>query len=213
MKKSIQRFKESDNRTMMRLRTVGIIATPFIGYYFIDKKLSTEYPGYPLSNLPKESQVPVLTKKNGGVYYPYFDIYKTTVKSNSIDDINLKFLSTPGIVNIVTNDSKTSIINSKILQTKDSKNSKSTILKWQWNPTFQIVNFFEKASSYGYPWRMMNGGIHEILITKKSQDEYDVWFSTVHEYNDKRDGKLIPNWVQSLHRNYARLLLYLATKQ
>lgn len=197
---------------MVKFRTVGIIATPILGYYFIDQKLSSKYPDFPLSQLPKESQVTNLTKRNNNKYYPYFDIYKTSVKANSIDQVNLKFLSTPGISNIITNDSKTSTIQSQILKTTDTKNSKSTIIKWGWNPSFQIVPFFEKISNYGYPWRMMNGGIHEILIIKKSIDEYDIWFSTIHEYNDKRDGKLIPNWVQSLHRNYARIILYLATK-
>lgn len=200
----------------MKLRTFVIIASPFVGYYYVDQKLSAKYPDIPLSQLPSDSKLKQFMKpKSSKQYFAYSDIYKTTVKSESLDQLNLKFLSTPGISNLVSNESKTAPLQSQVLKTFDSKNSKSTILEWHWSSNSGIVPFFETLSSYGYPWRMMNGGLHEILI-KKSQsnpDEFDVWFSTTHEYNDKRDGKLIPNWVQSLHRNYARVLLYLATEK
>lgn len=200
----------------MKLRTIVVIATPFVGYYYVDQQLSTKYPDIPLSQLPSDSKLKQFMKpKTSKQYFAYSDIYKTTTKGESLDQVNMKFLSTPGISTLISNDSKSATLESQVVKSFDSKNSKSTIMEWHWNKNSGIVPFFETLSSYGYPWRMMNGGLHEILI-KKSQnnpDEFEVWFSTTHEYNDSRDGKVIPKWVQSLHRNYARVLLYLATEK
>lgn len=207
----------------MKFRTFAFIATPFIGYYYIDTKLSSMYPDIPLSQLPKNSKLKNYMqnsiKKSNEKYFAYSDIYKTTIESNSIEEINDNFLTTPGISNLVNNRVSSSAFESKIVDIFDEpkKGYKSTLIEWSWCSNLGIVSFFEKLSKYGYPWRIMNGGLHEIYIEKSKNsnksDEYDVWFSTTHEYNNHRDGKLIPEWVQSLHRNYARMLLYLATQK
>ncbi|CCH46561.1 hypothetical protein BN7_6154 [Wickerhamomyces ciferrii] len=211
----------------MKSRTFISITIPFIGYYFINKELSKKYPDFPKNQLPKESKLQNYIQRSNDKYFAYTDIFKTQVHSNSIDEVSTKFLNSPGISNLIvesnsinTNDntittSPSTILNSQIIKTIQSKNAHSTIISWYWNPNYSIVSFFEKLSSYGYPWRLMNGGIHEILLVKSKEQDgiIDIYFSTAHQYNDKRDGKLIPNWVQSLHRNYARIILYLATKE
>jgi hypothetical protein len=75
------------------------------------------------------------------------------------------------------------------------------------------VQYFEKLSSYGFPWRLMNGGFHELYIEKVGSEKIDVYFSTAYEYNDLRDGKLFPKLVQNLHRDYGRFLLELSLGQ
>lgn len=76
--------------------------------------------------------------------------------------------------------------------------------------------FFETAARWGYPWRMMSGGRHEMSVSEPFEVEgvgkmVEVRFATAHDYEviasegDKQ--KILPSWSLRLHRGFARLVL------
>lgn len=82
--------------------------------------------------------------------------------------------------------------------------------------------FFEKIARWGYPWRLMSGGRHEMSVSEPYHVPglgrvVDVRFATAHDYEIvDEEGvrqKVIPRWVMRLHAGYARLLLDLATRE
>lgn len=85
-----------------------------------------------------------------------------------------------------------------------------------WHMPTHITAFFERIASWGYPWRMMDGGRHEWVV-KDAGETVEVCFAAAHDYKvvaeEGSEGKVIPHWVQRLHRAYARFLLDQAVKQ
>lgn len=85
-----------------------------------------------------------------------------------------------------------------------------------WKMPTHITAFFERIASWGYPWRMMDGGRHEWSV-KDAGQMVEVRFAAAHDYKvvseEGPEGKVIPRWVQRLHRAYARFLLDQAVKQ
>ncbi|KAJ5710953.1 hypothetical protein N7488_005109 [Penicillium malachiteum] len=85
--------------------------------------------------------------------------------------------------------------------------------------------FFERISRWGYPWRLMSGGRHEISVSEpyrvdgESELFVDVRFSAAHDYEAvPEEGvlmnqKILPEWTNRLHRGYARLILDLAARE
>jgi hypothetical protein len=82
--------------------------------------------------------------------------------------------------------------------------------------------FFEKIARWGYPWRLMTGGRHEMSVSKPYDVPglgvfVDVRFAGAHDYEIvEEEGvrqKIIPAWVMRLHAGYARLLLDLAVRE
>lgn len=76
--------------------------------------------------------------------------------------------------------------------------------------------FFETIARWGYPWRMMSGGRHEMSVSEAFEVEgvgkvVEVRFGTAHDYEviasegDKQ--KILPSWSMRLHRGFARLVL------
>ncbi|KAF7791296.1 hypothetical protein EIP86_002310 [Pleurotus ostreatoroseus] len=84
-----------------------------------------------------------------------------------------------------------------------------------WQMPSHIVGFFERIAAWGYPWRMMDGGRHEWCV-KGMGETVEVRFAAAHDYKvvaeEGPEGKIIPRWVQRLHRAYARFLLDQAVK-
>lgn len=86
-----------------------------------------------------------------------------------------------------------------------------------WKVPDNAREFFEKIAGYGYPWRLMSGGRHEITVSKPFKEEgrqvVEVRFASAHDYEivseegDLEKQKIIPAWVGRLHRGYARLVL------
>ena len=95
--------------------------------------------------------------------------------------------------------------------------ARDTALLVSWSMPSDVVQFFERLASWGYPWRMMEGGRHEWSIGPvgrlpgESEDMVEVRFSAAHDYKivegEAGEGKIIPQWVLRGHRVYARLLL------
>ncbi|PIG86737.1 hypothetical protein AARAC_010875 [Aspergillus arachidicola] len=88
--------------------------------------------------------------------------------------------------------------------------------------------FFETIARWGYPWRLMTGGRHEMSVEGPFDGEGDeeslgpfveVRFASAHTYEivPEEGGllqqKTIPKWVGRLHRGYARFLLDTAVKE
>ncbi|KAL4805562.1 hypothetical protein BDV18DRAFT_141275 [Aspergillus unguis] len=81
--------------------------------------------------------------------------------------------------------------------------------------------FFEKIARWGYPWRLMSGGRHELSMSepyyvpgRESEGMFfDLRFSSAHDYEivPEEGGiekqKTIPKWIARLHRGYARWIL------
>ncbi|ODV62689.1 uncharacterized protein ASCRUDRAFT_137327 [Ascoidea rubescens DSM 1968] len=123
--------------------------------------------------------------------------------------------NTPPRSNIVYNDPYNETENNiaNILKLIKSS-SNSNLLQWEIYPP-SLVSFFEKIAKYGYPWRLMNGGYHEVYIhfipnknTNNENGKFKIYFTCAHEYNKfNHDGKILPKFTMWLHRFYAKLLL------
>ena len=90
-----------------------------------------------------------------------------------------------------------------------------TPLLVEWRMPAHLVGFFERIARWGYPWRLMDGGMHEWSVGRVYGDEesleVEVRFASAHIYKiveeEGESRKVIPRWVQRLHRAYARFLL------
>ena len=86
-----------------------------------------------------------------------------------------------------------------------------------WEMPRPACEFFESAAHYGYPWRLMSGGRHEIGVASTDDnsddddDDVEVRFVSAHDYeivpDEGHDQKVIPKWVGRLHSAYARVIL------
>lgn len=101
--------------------------------------------------------------------------------------------------------------------------SKGTPLLIEWSVPPESTRFFEKLASWGYPWRLMEGGRHEWSVGPVSrlpgetEDMVEVRFAAAHDFKvvegEEGEGKMLPKWVGRAHRGYARLLLDEAAKE
>jgi hypothetical protein len=97
-----------------------------------------------------------------------------------------------------------------------------------WRVPDEPRRFFEKIARWGYPWRLMSGGRHELSVSEpfdgveddESQGPFvEVRFASAHDYEivpeegDLQHQKTIPGWTGRLHRGYARLLLDCAVRE
>lgn len=122
-----------------------------------------------------------------------------------------------------------------ITTTTSNKNNTDNCLLVSWKMADPPREFFEKISRYGYPWRLMSGGRHELYVSEPFQDPstvgkssegnegdsrlVEVRFSSAHDYEvvpeegGLRDQKVIPDWTERLHRWFGRLVLDQAVKE
>jgi hypothetical protein len=97
-----------------------------------------------------------------------------------------------------------------------------------WRMSDEPRRFFEKVARWGYPWRLMSGGRHELSVSGPfdavEDDEsqgplVEVRFASAHDYEivpeegALQHQKTIPGWTGRLHRGYARLLLDCAVRE
>ncbi|GFN15029.1 uncharacterized protein AtWU_04829 [Aspergillus tubingensis] len=93
--------------------------------------------------------------------------------------------------------------------------SPTTGLLLSWNMPDEPRLFFEKIARWGYPWRLMSGGRHELNISEvyiyQGEEVVDVRFASAHDYqiisDEEQTQKIVPAWVGRLHRGYARALV------
>lgn len=79
----------------------------------------------------------------------------------------------------------------------------------------------KKISLWGYPWRLMSGGRHEISVSQsfdmedaKGREPFvEMRFASAHDYKTVseegilRSQRRVPAWVGRLHGGYARWVL------
>lgn len=91
-----------------------------------------------------------------------------------------------------------------------------------WYMADEPRGFFEKIARWGYPWRLMSGGRHEMSVSEPYDvpglgPVVDVIFAGAHDYEIVEEEsvrqKVIPRWVMRLHAGYARLLLDFAMRE
>ncbi|KAJ6031384.1 hypothetical protein N7540_002116 [Penicillium herquei] len=104
-----------------------------------------------------------------------------------------------------------------------SDDSNGLLLSWKMADDPRV--FFERIARWGYPWRLMSGGRHELSVSEpyrvgsESELFLDVRFSAAHDYEivagegDLGNQKILPEWTNRLHRGYARLILDLAVRE
>ncbi|CEL08098.1 hypothetical protein ASPCAL11251 [Aspergillus calidoustus] len=96
-----------------------------------------------------------------------------------------------------------------------------------WKMSDEPREFFEKIARWGYPWRLMSGGRHELSVSEPYEVPglegegpfVDVRFASAHDYEvvpeegglDKQ--KTIPEWSARMHRGYAMLILDVAVRE
>ncbi|KAJ5594367.1 uncharacterized protein N7459_000575 [Penicillium hispanicum] len=84
--------------------------------------------------------------------------------------------------------------------------------------------FFERIARWGYPWRLVSGGRHEMSVSapfavQGGGVEVEVRFAAAHDYevvDGEGEGdaqKILPAWTNRLHRGYARLILDCAARE
>ncbi|KAJ5738466.1 hypothetical protein N7493_001621 [Penicillium malachiteum] len=101
--------------------------------------------------------------------------------------------------------------------------SNGLLLSWRMADEPRV--FFERIGRWGYPWRLMSGGRHEMSVSEpyrvdgESELVMDVRFSAAHDYEvvreegDLGNQKTLPEWTNRLHRGYARLILDRAARE
>lgn len=88
-----------------------------------------------------------------------------------------------------------------------------------WNFPEGMVGTVDKAASYGFPWRFMQGGFQEFIVEKLSDEKARVtWVmvecSNLHPLGQStRDFKKSPRLSYEVHILYAQSLLYNAVEQ
>ncbi|KAL2794337.1 hypothetical protein BJX66DRAFT_304124 [Aspergillus keveii] len=96
-----------------------------------------------------------------------------------------------------------------------------------WKMADEPREFFEKIALWGYPWRLMSGGRHELSVSEPYEVPglegegpfVDVRFASAHDYEivPEEGGlekqKTIPEWSARLHRGYAMLILDVAVRE
>lgn len=103
-------------------------------------------------------------------------------------------------------------------------NENSLLVSWEIPPGPR--EFFERIARWGYPWRLMSGGRHEISISRPEFEDngiqepfVEVRFASAHDYETASEEgglerqKKIPGWTGRLHRGYARWVLDSAVQE
>lgn len=87
-----------------------------------------------------------------------------------------------------------------------------------WKFPIGVVESVDQAASYGFPFRLMEGGFQEFIVEKVSNEKSRVTYVMVECSNLyprdqlKRDFKMMPKLAYNAHVLYAQSLLYGAVK-
>ena len=86
----------------------------------------------------------------------------------------------------------------------------------QWHMPDYAIRLFEGLERWGFPWRLMEGGRQEWIVSRNvtADGEVTVQYVTAQDYKvGDGDGKVLPEWAWRLHCAYARYLLDQAVKE
>jgi hypothetical protein len=110
-------------------------------------------------------------------------------------------------------------------QDEEEGEGNGVLLSWELAP--RLRSFVERLARWGYPWRFMSGGRHELSVVgpfdaDKGEGEgpyVEVRFSSAHDYElvpeegPVEQQKRIPGWTGRLHRLFARAVLDMAVRE
>jgi hypothetical protein len=104
-------------------------------------------------------------------------------------------------------------------QIGEGEDSNGLLVSWKISDEPRL--FFEKISRWGYPWRLMSGGRHEMSVSEPFEMEketvVEVRFASAHDYEvfeeEGLEQKILPEWTNRLHRGFARLVLDFAVRK
>ncbi|KAJ5538161.1 hypothetical protein N7494_007640 [Penicillium frequentans] len=90
-----------------------------------------------------------------------------------------------------------------------------------WKMAHEPRLFFERIARWGYPWRLMSGGRHEMSVSGPFEVEgrsfVEVRFASAHDYEvfeaEVLKQKILPEWTNRLHRGFARLVLDITVRE
>lgn len=182
------------------LKLLGLGAVSYLcGSYY----LTLKFPSVSYNDLPEKMSIRSIEALNG-CYIPYCDTFQAVVRDTSMSQIKSDFFNST----LIKMSIDSSGLTNRIISEKEGKEYNTTVQGWEWKGP-NIVLFFEKLARWGYPFRLMSGGYHELYIEPYGQ-YYRVYYASAHEYRNLDDGKVIPKWTQHCHRTYARLILWLA---
>lgn len=173
--------------------------------YFLHHQYSQKYPIIASYQLPKQSQIHKLLNTNGLIYCDSFATNVTT--SLSKEELTEKILNLPSFSQF--KDSSTSALGSTrgtITSQKSNRHGISTLLHWVWTSE-TLPSTSTTMAKYGYPFKLMTGGFQELLIIEGDHNTKTIYLSSLHDYQDLRDGKTIPRFMQTLYSDYQRAVL------
>ncbi|PLB52566.1 hypothetical protein P170DRAFT_434286 [Aspergillus steynii IBT 23096] len=119
------------------------------------------------------------------------------------------------------------IVNGALVVERPPVNDEPYGLLVSWKIPDGPRKFYEKISLWGYPWRLMSGGRHEMSVSEPFDGEgeekalgpfVEVRFASAHDYETfpseggLESQKQLPLWSGRLHRGYARFLLDAAVR-
>lgn len=107
------------------------------------------------------------------------------------------------------------------IQRQVGANDDSNGLLISWKMADEPRLFFETIARWGYPWRLMSGGRHEMSVSDPFEVEgrkfVEVRFASAHDYEvvkgEGLEQKILPEWTNRLHRGFARLVLDIAVRE
>ncbi|CUM67412.1 uncharacterized protein PRCAT00005106001 [Priceomyces carsonii] len=185
---------------------LGVSSIPSISFIAWNLYLTKQCPEVEPGEMPADMRIMSVIKSNTNpnVSVPYCDIFKIKLQKSNFLDVSKSFFDRKALE---FDDNGAFKIFGNTSLTDSKKKTQSTVWRWKWSDD-HLVKFFEKLASWGYPFRLMNGGYHELYVeTDSKEDAIEVYFANAHEYADLGDSKILPKWVRSLHRVYARYLL------
>lgn len=96
------------------------------------------------------------------------------------------------------------------------------VLYWRFDQLTdpKLTEVFDKMAQYGYPWRFMIGGFHELIVqdlperNERGEELVRVTYALTEAYDlhplgkKEEDKKTVPKWTLTFHRDYARSMLH-----
>ncbi|EJD49614.1 hypothetical protein AURDEDRAFT_182763 [Auricularia subglabra TFB-10046 SS5] len=96
------------------------------------------------------------------------------------------------------------------------------VLYWRFDKLTdpKAIEIGDKIASYGYPWRFMVGGFHELIVedvperNERGEELVRITYALTEAYDlhplgkKEDDKKTVPGWTLAFHRDYARSMLH-----
>jgi hypothetical protein len=160
---------------------------------------------------------------------PYFGLPIVTGGEDD-DDRSIQFLSVPNGKDVTFEHGSLAFVTD---QKKDKRGNPVEGVLFCWHMPDPPRKFFESIARWGYPWRLMSGGRHELSVSPAfipkedhnnghgldNEPMVELRFASAHDYEivpaegPLEKQKILPAWILRLHRAYARFVLDMVVKE